>query len=76
MTRTKGLISGAEQRRPAVRVRLRRINAGLSRVYPPDGQGKIWWARLKKALGTASSDFVNASLFQLQTLKSRWANAW
>jgi hypothetical protein len=28
-----------------------------------NGQGKIWWARLKEA---SSSDFVNASLFQLQ----------
>ena len=25
-----------------------------------------WWARLNKALGTSSSDFVNASLLQLQ----------
>jgi hypothetical protein len=57
---------GVEQRRRPVRVRLRRINANLSQNYPPDGQGKFWWARLKKALGTASSDFVNASLFQLQ----------
>jgi hypothetical protein len=32
---------------------------------PPDGQHKEWWQRLKSALGTASSDFVNASLFQL-----------
>jgi hypothetical protein len=57
---------GAEPRRPPVRVKLKRIDAGRSRIYPPDGQGKIWWARLKKALGTASSDFVNASLLQLQ----------
>jgi hypothetical protein len=27
---------------------------------------KIWWSRLKQALGTESSDFVNAALFQLQ----------
>ncbi len=26
----------------------------------------IWWDRLKKALGTASSDFVDGSLWQLQ----------
>src|SRR5258707_5785630 len=32
----------------------------------PDGYGKIWWARLKKGLGTSSSAFVDASLFQLQ----------
>jgi terminase small subunit-like protein len=60
------LKTGAEPRRPRVRVKLKRIDASLSRIYPPDGQGKIWWARLKKALGTSSSDFVNASLFQLQ----------
>jgi hypothetical protein len=50
-----------------VRVRLQRVDASLSKAYPPDGQGNIWWARLKQALGTSSSDFVNASLFQLQT---------
>ena len=32
----------------------------------PDGESKVWWKRLKKALGTMSSDFVNASLLQLQ----------
>jgi hypothetical protein len=48
-------------------VRLQRVDASLSKAYPPDGQGNIWWARLKQALGTSSSDFVNASLFQLQT---------
>jgi hypothetical protein len=56
-----------KQRNPPVRVKLRKITASLSKNYPPDGQGKIWWARLKKALGTTSSDFVNASLIQLQT---------
>ncbi len=61
----KTLTTDAE-RRPRVRVKLRRIHANLSRYYPPNGDGKIWWARLKKALGTASSDFVNASLLQLQ----------
>jgi hypothetical protein len=44
----------------------RRITASISKLYPADGQGKIWWGRLKKALGTGSSDFVNASLLQLQ----------
>jgi len=61
------LTTGAEPRNPPVRVKLRRVTAFLSKNYPPDGQGKIWWDRLKKALGTTSSDFVNASLFQLQT---------
>jgi hypothetical protein len=55
-----------QPRRPPVRVRLRRVNANLAKNYPPDGESKAWWKRLKKALGTTSSDFVNASLFQLQ----------
>jgi hypothetical protein len=38
----------------------------VSQTYPPDGNGKDWWQRLKKALGTTSSDFVNASLLQVQ----------
>ena len=38
----------------------------MSQTYPPDGESKNWWRRLKKALGTTSSDFVNASLLQLQ----------
>jgi hypothetical protein len=60
------LVANPDQRRPPVRVKLQRINANLSKAHPPDGDGKIWWARLKKSLGTASSDFVNASLLQLQ----------
>ena len=38
----------------------------LGVIVPPDGENKIWWARLKRALGTNSSDVVNASLLQLQ----------
>jgi hypothetical protein len=49
-----------------VRVKLRRVNANLATAYPPDGESKVWWRRLKKALGTMSSAFVNASLLQLQ----------
>ena len=49
-----------------VRVKLRRVNANLATPYPPDGESKVWWKRLKKALGTKSSDFVNASLLELQ----------
>jgi hypothetical protein len=37
------------QRRPPVRVRSRRLDAGSAKLYPPDGQEKIWWGRLKKA---------------------------
>jgi hypothetical protein len=55
-----------QPRRPPVRLKLRRVNANLAKAYPPDGESKVWWKRLKKALGTMSSDFVNASLLQLQ----------
>jgi hypothetical protein len=51
---------------PRVRVRLQRVNCNLAKPYPPDGQGKAWWKRLKMALGTTSSDFVNATLVQIQ----------
>ncbi len=51
---------------PPVRVKLRRVNANYAKNYPPDGETRKWWKRLKKAFGTTSSDFVNASLLQLQ----------
>jgi hypothetical protein len=66
MKKANEVMVGAASRRRPVRVKLQRVNAGSSKTYPPDGQGEIWWARLKEALGTSSSDFVNASLFQLQ----------
>jgi hypothetical protein len=53
-------------RRRAPRVKLRRIDANLAKAYPPDGANEQWWCRLKSALGTNSSAFVNACLFQLQ----------
>jgi hypothetical protein len=62
---TAATISGVP-RLPPVRVKLQRINAEMAKPHPPDGDGKIWWRRLQKALGTCSSAFVNASLFQLQ----------
>jgi hypothetical protein len=48
------------------RVRLKRINSDFSKPYPPNGDEKRWWDRLKAALGTTSSDFVNATLVQIQ----------
>jgi hypothetical protein len=48
------------------RVKLQRINSDYSKPYPPDGENKLWWNRLKEALGTNSSDFVNATLIQIQ----------
>jgi hypothetical protein len=60
------VIPPSEGRPQPVRVRLERINCNLAKAHPADGNGKLWWARLNKALGTSSSAFVNASLFQLQ----------
>jgi hypothetical protein len=54
------------RRRPPPRVRLHRVHADLAKAYPPDGNDKAWWGRLKGALGTTSSSFVDASLYQLQ----------
>jgi hypothetical protein len=48
-----------------VRVRLKRLNCDYARPYPPDGQAREWWQRLKNVLGTSSSHFVDASLQQL-----------
>jgi hypothetical protein len=57
-------ISKSSARR--TRVKLRHINCDFSKPYPPDGGEKLWWDRLKAALGTTSSDFVNATLVQIQ----------
>jgi hypothetical protein len=53
-------------RQPPVRVKLGRPRCGVIKSYPPDGETRAWWDRLKKALGTSSSAFVNASLIELQ----------
>ena len=57
----------ADQRRlPPVRVKLLRADAYAEQTASPDGESKDWWSRLNKALGTVSTDFVRASLLQLQ----------
>src|SRR3984957_5078226 len=62
-----------ERRPPPVRVKIYRADGKLARVHPPDGEHRGWWLRLNKALGTTSSDFVNASLFQIQSAsRSPW----
>jgi hypothetical protein len=49
------------------RVKLQRVNSDYSKPVPPDGyDNKLWWDRLKAALGTTSSDFVDATLVQIQ----------
>ncbi len=55
----------ADERPVPVKLRLKRYNCDYARPYPPDGQAREWWQRLKNAFGTASSAFVDASLQQL-----------
>ena len=56
-----------------VRVRVFRADGKIAKAHPPDGEGENWWRRLNKALGTISSDYVNASLFQIQAAcRSPW----
>jgi hypothetical protein len=57
----------SQRRHPPVRVKVWGADGKLAKVHPPDGEAENWWRRLNKALGTASSDFVNASLFQIQS---------
>src|SRR6478735_11800550 len=60
-------ITSVETRKapPPVKVRLKRVNCDYAIPYPPDGQAREWWQRLRNAFGTASSAFVQASLYQL-----------
>jgi hypothetical protein len=59
-------INGSKPSNSRTRVKLRRVSSDLSQPYPPDGDQQRWWDRLKAALGTTSSDFVNATLMQIQ----------
>ena len=62
-----------QRRLPPVRVKLYRGDARVAKVHPPDGEHENWWQRLNKALGTTSSDFTNAALFQIQAAcRSPW----
>jgi hypothetical protein len=60
-------ITSVETRKapPPVKVRLKRVNCDHAIPYPPDGQAREWWQRLRNVFGTASSAFVQASLYQL-----------
>jgi hypothetical protein len=53
-------------RLPPVRIKVWRADGRVAKVHPPDGEDENWWRRVNKALGTTCSDFVNASLFQIQ----------
>ena len=59
-------VAGQRGRLPPVRVALWRADAYVAQTHPPDGEHENWWRRLNEALGTVSSDFVNASLLQIQ----------
>jgi hypothetical protein len=65
--KSRGSITSVETRKapPPVKVRLKRENCNHAIPYPPDGQAREWWQRLRNAFGTASSAFVQASLYQL-----------
>jgi hypothetical protein len=54
------------KRSAPVQVKLERLNCDVSTSLPPDGDRQIWIDRLKVAFGTASAEFVDATLFQLQ----------
>jgi hypothetical protein len=56
----------ARAKKAPVRVKFERINCDVSRSLPPDGDRSAWIDRLKTALGTASMEFVEATLYQLQ----------
>ncbi len=53
------------KKRAPVRVKLKRIDCNRAKPYPPDGMRQEWWLRLKEAMGTCSSAFVQATLVQL-----------
>lgn len=49
-----------------VRVKLKRVDCDYHIPYAPESMKRDWLARLKKALGTASPDFVAATLRQIE----------
>ena len=57
-------VAGRRGRLPPVRVELWWDGYQPAKVHPPDGGHENWWQRLNNALGTGSSDFANASMFQ------------
>jgi hypothetical protein len=57
-------LAGSQATSP-VRVKLRQVTAVQATAYPPQEARGVWWERLKTALGTCSSAFVQASLSQL-----------
>jgi hypothetical protein len=65
------LIERSEQqlvtaKKEPVRVKLERINCDVSRSLPPERNRQAWIDRLKTSLGTASIEYIDATLYQLQ----------
>jgi hypothetical protein len=56
----------AQVRKAPIRVKLERISCDVAKSLPPDGNELVWLDRLQQALGTASTEFATATLFQLQ----------
>jgi hypothetical protein len=72
MHKANTLVAG-QRRPPPVRVKIKDASGRIAKVHAPDGESDIWWERLNRAFGTKSSDFVNASLFQIQAAsRSPW----
>jgi hypothetical protein len=61
-----GQVPAPVRKEAPVRVKLERINCDVAKSLPPEGNLQVWLDRLKAALGTASMDFVDSTLFQLQ----------
>lgn len=56
----------ARSKKVPVRVKLERINCEVGKLLPTDVDRQAWLDRLKATLGTASIEFVDATLYQLQ----------
>jgi hypothetical protein len=56
----------ARSKKAPVRVKLERINCEVGKLLPTGVDHQAWIGRLKAALGTASIEFVDATLYQLQ----------
>jgi hypothetical protein len=56
----------APVKKAPIRVKLERITCDIAKSLPPEGDHQVWFNRLMAACGSASPDFISATLFQLQ----------
>lgn len=61
------IIRPMPSRKPPVKAVLERVDASISRVMPGDVPVAEWRKRLRATLATASDEFVDATLIQLQS---------